>query len=271
MKKPNFFKWLCARILRLAQYIGIWVGGFFVLFLIASAIPGTSHVGEDGVKYMNESISVICMVVPLIIIIIITLIRKYSKQMYESQTEAPLNKEQPLQSVEGIDVVEPEVIGKIDINSLHVSFVQEQESTVQKTDDSQNTHQQITIEDVDWMDGHDFEEWCADLLLKTGYDEASVTKGSGDQGIDIVAVKDGIRYAIQCKCYSSNLGNKPVQEAYAGKEMYDCQVAAVMTNQHFTVGAKELAEKTRVLLWDREKLKEMIADANTLTFDTKGI
>jgi restriction system protein len=76
--------------------------------------------------------------------------------------------------------------------------------------------------------------------------------------VDIVAVKDEIRYAIQCKCYSSDLGNKPVQEVYAGKEMYGCQVGVVMTNRHFTSGAKELAERTRVLLWDREKLIELL-------------
>lgn len=32
-----------------------------------------------------------------------------------------------------------------------------------------------------------------------------------------------------------------------------------MTNQYFTAGAKELAEATGVLLWDREKLEEMLA------------
>lgn len=34
-----------------------------------------------------------------------------------------------------------------------------------------------------------------------------------------------------------------------------------MTNRHFTPGAKELAEATGVLLWDREKLEEMLRAA----------
>lgn len=114
------------------------------------------------------------------------------------------------------------------------------------------------IEEADTMDGHTFEHWCADLLTKNGFADVTVTQASGDQGVDILAVKDGIHYAIQCKCYTSDLGNKPVQEVYAGKEMYACQVGVVMTNRYFTAGAKQLAEKTRVLLWDRDKLAEML-------------
>lgn len=117
------------------------------------------------------------------------------------------------------------------------------------------------IEETDGMDGHDFEYWCAELLKKNGFTEVEVTKGSGDQGVDVLAVKDGIRYAIQCKCYSSNLGNGPVQEVHAGKALYHCQVGVVMTNRHFTPGAKELATATGVLLWDRDKLEEMLTAA----------
>lgn len=111
---------------------------------------------------------------------------------------------------------------------------------------------------IDSMDGHEFERWCASLLRRNGFSKVELTAGSGDQGVDIVAEKDGIYFAIQCKCYSSDLGNKPIQEVYAGKEMYRCQVAAVMTNRYFTSGAKDLAEKTRVLLWDRDKLKDLL-------------
>ena len=111
---------------------------------------------------------------------------------------------------------------------------------------------------VDSMEGHDFEYWCADLLRKNGYENVEVTPGSGDQGIDVLAEKDGIKYAIQCKCYSKDLGNTPVQEAEAGRVFYGCHVGVVMTNRYFTKGAKELAEKTRTILWDRDRLGEML-------------
>lgn len=113
---------------------------------------------------------------------------------------------------------------------------------------------------IDCMEGHAFEQWCAELLRKNGFVDVEVTPGSGDQGVDVIAVKEGVRYAIQCKCYSSDLSNKPVQEVHTGKSIYKCQVGVVMTNRHFTLGAKEAAEATGVLLWDRDKLEELIAN-----------
>ncbi len=117
------------------------------------------------------------------------------------------------------------------------------------------------LSQIDWMDGHAFEYWCAELLEKVGFINVQVTPGSGDQGVDVLAEKDDIRYAIQCKCYSSDLGNTPIQEVNAGKIFYRCQVGAVMTNRHFTKGAKELAASTGTLLWDRDKLREMTLKA----------
>lgn len=111
---------------------------------------------------------------------------------------------------------------------------------------------------IDLMDGHEFEHWCADLLEENGFSNVEVTVGSGDQGVDVLARKDGIRYAIQCKCYSKDLGNKPVQEVNSGKIIYHCQIGVVMTNRYFTKGAKDAADATGVLLWDRNKLKQMM-------------
>lgn len=112
--------------------------------------------------------------------------------------------------------------------------------------------------DFDSFEGHEFEYWCANLLRCNGFENVEVTPGSGDQGVDIIAEKDDIRYAIQCKCYSSDLGNTPVQEVLAGRSMYHCQIGVVMTNRYFTKGARELANTTGVLLWDRDKLLKMM-------------
>lgn len=115
----------------------------------------------------------------------------------------------------------------------------------------------------DTMEGHDFEYYCADLLRNDGFYNVEVTQGSGDQGIDILAEKSGIRYGIQCKCYSNNIGNKAVQEAFAGKTFYHCHVAAVLTNRYFTRSAKQLAEKDQVLLWDRDELERLVQNAES--------
>lgn len=108
------------------------------------------------------------------------------------------------------------------------------------------------------MTGLEFERFCATLLINNNFNEVVITPASGDQGVDILAVKDGVKYAIQCKNYSSPLGNTSVQEVNAGKTFYKCHVGIVMTNSTFTKGAVELAESTGVLLWDRDKLLSMI-------------
>lgn len=114
--------------------------------------------------------------------------------------------------------------------------------------------------DIDLMEGHDFEYYCAELLRRRGFQEVEVTKGSGDYGIDILAEKDGVTYAIQCKCYSAPVGVKAVQEAYAGRDYYDRMVGAVLTNQYFTQPAVEAAKKLKILLWDRGYLESMIKE-----------
>ena len=126
------------------------------------------------------------------------------------------------------------------------------------TADKVTNSKKLTDKPYDQMGGHEFEYFCGDILGKSGFSELEVTKGSGDQGIDIIAFKDGVKYGIQCKRYSSNIGNKAVQEAYSGKMFYGCHVSAVLTNQYFTNSAKELAEKNGVLLWDRDRLETFV-------------
>ena len=110
------------------------------------------------------------------------------------------------------------------------------------------------------MEGHEFEYFCADLLRQKGFVEVEVTKGSGDYGADILAEKEGVTYAIQCKCYTSPVGVGAVQEVYAGRDYYDRMVGVVMTNQYFTSPAVKAAGKLKILLWDGGYLESMMEE-----------
>jgi len=113
--------------------------------------------------------------------------------------------------------------------------------------------------DIDVMTGTEFEQFVADLFSKMGY-LSVVTKTSGDQGIDVIAEKNGKRFGIQSKCYGSKVNNSAVQEVVAGLSYYNCDKGIVVTNSYFTRSAIELAEKNNVILWDRDMLKEKFAD-----------
>jgi len=92
-----------------------------------------------------------------------------------------------------------------------------------------------------------FERHVQKLLSSEGW-SAHLTKGSGDQGVDLVAKKSALSLAIQCKLYSGPVGTAAVQEIVAGRVFYGCDHGWVVTNAGFTPGAKALAAKTAVSL-----------------------
>ncbi|MBR1408573.1 MAG: restriction endonuclease [Clostridia bacterium] len=108
------------------------------------------------------------------------------------------------------------------------------------------------------LTGEEFEEYCALILKDNGFRHVELTPMGGDQGVDILAVKDGECWAIQCKNYSGAVGNFAVQEAYAGREYYGCDRAAVICPGEYTGAARELAESTGVELWAGDTLSRMM-------------
>ncbi len=115
-----------------------------------------------------------------------------------------------------------------------------------------------SVRDLDDMDGIEFEELTCDILAANGFEIAESTQASGDFGVDVLAEKDNVTYAIQCKRYSGLVGIDAVQQVYAGRAYYECHVAVVLTNQYFTHHAKKLADKIGVVLWDRDTLREFM-------------
>lgn len=105
-------------------------------------------------------------------------------------------------------------------------------------------------------DGHNFEQWVAHSLTRFGW-KAEVTRGSGDQGLDVIAEKAGRRLGLQCKLYGSPVGNKAVQEAHAGMVYYGVDAAGVLTNASFTPSANALAMMTGVKLFSQYDIPDL--------------
>lgn len=125
-------------------------------------------------------------------------------------------------------------------------------------------HPRLTIQQLDRMEGHDFEHVCADILAANGFSRIKVTQASGDYGIDVLAERDGEMYAIQCKCYTNPVGNHAIQEAYSGAAFYGGRIPVVMTNQEFTPAAITMATRLGVVLWGRQELREMLVYYNNV-------
>ena len=150
------------------------------------------------------------------------------------------------------------VAGNMLMNQSHNSYLGYE--NIRKNKELSATEK--TLSEVDQMTGIEFEHFCKKILSKNGFKEIFVTKASGDYGADLTAKKDGIKYVIQCKRYSGNVGEDSVREVYASKKVYDAEIAVVLTNSYFTDAAYELAKHNHVHLWHRKRLMLLMKEAD---------
>ncbi len=113
------------------------------------------------------------------------------------------------------------------------------------------------------MSGPQFEAFVADLFRAMGH-RATVLGGAGDQGVDVIVDYRGERVAVQCKNYKRAVGNKPVQEVYAGARHHRCQQAWVVAPAGYTRGARELARSTGVSLFAANSIGQWIRQVDKL-------
>jgi restriction system protein len=113
------------------------------------------------------------------------------------------------------------------------------------------------------MSGPQFEVFVADLFRAMGH-RVTMLGGAGDQGVDIIVSYHGERVAVQCKNYRRAVGNKPVQEVFAGARHHDCQQAWVVAPAGYTRGAYELASSTGVSLYNADSIGQWIRQVDKL-------
>ena len=150
-----------------------------------------------------------------------------------------------------------EFFASIDLEMNVIATQEAVELVFEQLDIREQEDQQVGFDATNLpFDGHAFEKWVAEALIGFGW-AATVTSGSGDQGIDVIAEKDGKKLGIQCKLYSSAIGNKAVQEAHAGKSYYGTDAVAVLSNASYTSSAKDLAKMTGVELLSHHDIPEV--------------
>ena len=113
------------------------------------------------------------------------------------------------------------------------------------------------------MDGGRFEAFVADLFRTMGH-RVMLCGGVGDQGVDMIVCPQGERVAVQCKNYSRPVGNRPVQEVYAGARHHRCVEAWVVAPAGYTRGARDLATSTGVSLYDANTIRQWISSVDRL-------
>jgi restriction system protein len=102
----------------------------------------------------------------------------------------------------------------------------------------------------------EFEVYCAETLRAYGWTVVR-TPLAHDQGVDVIAEKNGVRVVLQCKLYSNPVGNKAVQEIAAGRAHQQAHYGAVVTNNSYTRSAKELATTNGIWLLHFSELPQL--------------
>ena len=124
----------------------------------------------------------------------------------------------------------------------------------------------LWIGDINSMDGYQFEKMLGAVFERLGYG-VKHTGGTGDFGVDLILVKSGWRIAVQAKRYSSNVGNRAVQEVYTGMAKYKASEGWVVTNSQYTKAARDQAKSCGIVLVDGEQLLDMITKARRISLE----
>jgi hypothetical protein len=117
------------------------------------------------------------------------------------------------------------------------------------------------LDRIDAMSGVEFEQYVAAVFRGLGY-EVSTTEVTGDFGVDLVATKNGIRTAVQCKRQGVPVGGAAVQQVVTGAAMHNCSSTAVVSNRSFTRAALQLAGVHGCRLIDRAELESLAVQAS---------
>jgi restriction system protein len=91
-----------------------------------------------------------------------------------------------------------------------------------------------------------------------------VLGGAGDQGVEVIVNRRGERVALQCKNHKRAVGNRPVQEVFAGARHHRCVEACVVAPGGYTREAIALARSTGVSLFDVDSVRQWIRQVDKL-------
>lgn len=157
-------------------------------------------------------------------------------------------------SVDKIESLLSEVVNELEIENF--------ENNLGNEFDFENAPvQEPPIIDISNLNGYQFEEVLCNIFETLGY-SAEITSKSHDQGADLVISQNDTKIVVQAKYYQGKVSNGAIQEVVAAKAYYGADEAMVVTTGSYTHSAIELAEVNDVVLWDGEKLSEVLSGLN---------
>ncbi len=101
------------------------------------------------------------------------------------------------------------------------------------------------------------ESFTGELFTRLGY-QAIVTKASGDNGIDVIAKKDGKLYVIQVKQTGKAVGSPTIQTLCGSMLHAGADYGICLAPSGFTRQAREFASDKNVTLLDMNDIEALL-------------
>ncbi len=88
------------------------------------------------------------------------------------------------------------------------------------------------------LDGWQFEQEVAKIFISNGYN-ATVTRATGDGGVDIILEKDGFRSIVQCKHHNNPVGPNDARALWGCKDDFQADEVILIASSGITKGAAD--------------------------------
>ncbi len=88
------------------------------------------------------------------------------------------------------------------------------------------------------LDGWQFEQEVAKIFISKGFN-ATVTRATGDGGVDIILEKDGFRSIVQCKHHNNPVGPNDARALWGCKDDFQADEVILIASSGITKGAAD--------------------------------
>jgi len=106
------------------------------------------------------------------------------------------------------------------------------------------------------LNGKEFEKELANIYDMHGY-TVDLTPSTGDQGIDLILSKNGIRKIVQCKAHSKPVGPATVRDLYGTLIASKAHSAILASTSGFTKGVYSFVNGKRIELISLDNIIEL--------------
>lgn len=143
------------------------------------------------------------------------------------------------------------------------STIKNYHSSIDEIIEKENKHKTIAkkVEQLYELTPREFEEWTANLFNSLGYEKITLTPQSNDKGIDVLAEKNGMKIAVQCKKFKGLVVSPDIQKFIGAIKYAEVDKGFLITTGTYSVEAEKMAISSSIEIYDKVRLVDLIEEA----------